>query len=141
MLAVREHCQHTTKILELSGSFDANSLLGLEAAILGAKEMGCDHIILNFSEITWIDSAGLGKLFLWYHNMKPNHVKLSIVSPQTLVKNLLECAHIPDIVPIFQSEEEAVRVNVPLIVHLSLTFFRGGPLIGFTLVNRPFHSP
>ena len=111
MLAIREHCQHKTKILELSGSFDANSLLGLEATILGAKEMGCHHIILNFSEITWIDSAGLGQLFLWYHNMKPNHIQLSIVSPQTIVKNLLESAHIPEIVPVYHSEEEALRIH------------------------------
>jgi len=111
MLAVREHCQHNTKILELSGSFDANSLLGLEAVILGAKEMGCHHIILNFAEITWIDSAGLGQLFLWYHNMKPSHIQLSIVSPQMIVKNLLESAHIPGIIPIYQSEEEAEGTN------------------------------
>jgi anti-sigma B factor antagonist len=111
MLAVREHIYHHTKILDLSGRFDANSKLGLEVAILGAKEMGCQHIVLNFSDITWIDSMGLGQLFLWYHNMRVNHVHLSIVSPQPTVKDLLESAHLPDIVPIYQSEKEAVEAH------------------------------
>lgn len=111
MLAVREHCQQNTKILDLSGSFDASSKLGLEVAILGAKEMGCHHIILNFSEITWIDSMGLGQLFLWYHKMRPNHVHLSIVSPQPTVKDLLESTHLSEIVPIYQSEKEAVEAQ------------------------------
>jgi anti-anti-sigma factor len=111
MLAVREHCQHNTKILDLSGSFDASSKLGLEVAILGAKEMGCQHIILNFSEITWIDSMGLGQLFLWYHKMRPNHVHLSIVSPQPTVKDLLDSTHLSEIVPIYQSEKEAVEAQ------------------------------
>jgi len=114
MLAVREHCHHHTKILDLSGRFDANSKLGLEVAILGAKEMGCQHIVLNFSDITWIDSMGLGQLFLWYHNMRLNHVHLSIVSPQPTVKDLLESAHLSDIVPIYQSEKEALEAHTTL---------------------------
>jgi anti-anti-sigma factor len=111
MLAVREHCYHNTKVLDLSGRFDAQSKLGLEVAILGAQEMGCHHIVLNFSDITWIDSAGLGQLFLWYHNMKIHQMHLSIVSPQSAVKNLLESAHLSDIVPIYQSEREAMEAH------------------------------
>ncbi|HBP88572.1 MAG TPA: STAS domain-containing protein [Nitrospirales bacterium] len=112
MLAVREHSQHNTKILDLSGCFDANSKLGLEVAILGAKEMGCQHIILNFSDISWIDSLGLGQLFLWYHKMRPHHVHLSIVSPQPTVKDLLESTHLSEIVPIYQSENEALEAHL-----------------------------
>jgi anti-sigma B factor antagonist len=111
MLAVREHSHQNTKILDLSGRFDAYSKLGLEVAILGAKEMGCQHIVLNFSDITWIDSSGLGQLFLWYHNMRLEHVHLSIVSPQSAVKNLLESVHLSEIVPIYQSEREAVEAH------------------------------
>lgn len=111
MLAVREHYHHNTKILDLSGRFDVQSKLGLEVAILGAKEMGCQHIVLNFSDITWIDSMGLGQLFLWYHNMRLNHVHLSIVSPQPTVKVLLEAAHLSEIVPIYHSEKEAVEAH------------------------------
>ncbi len=111
MLAVREHYHHNTKILDLSGRFDVHSKLGLEVAILGAKEMGCQHIVLNFSDITWIDSIGLGQLFLWYHNMRLNHVHLSIVNPQPTVKILLEAAHLSEIVPIYHSEKEAVEAH------------------------------
>ena len=112
MLAVREHYHHNTKILDLSGRFDVNSKIGLEVAILGAKEMGCQHIVLNFSHITWIDSMGLGQLLLWYHNMRLNHVHLSIVSPQPTVKNLLEAVHLSEIVPIYHSEKEAVEAHI-----------------------------
>ncbi|MDT3779836.1 STAS domain-containing protein [Nitrospira sp. MA-1] len=108
MLTVREDVRRDTKVLELSGRFDCDSKLGLEVAILGAQEIGCQHIILNFSNITWIDSIGLGQMFLWYHRMKPDRIRLSIVSPQTPVRELLECANLPQVIPIYQSEEEAV---------------------------------
>ena len=75
--------------------------------------MGCQHIVLNFSEITWIDSTGLGQLFLWYHNMRLKHVHISIVSPQPTVKDLLESTHLSEIVPIYRSEKEAVEAHTP----------------------------
>ncbi len=108
MLTVREHLRQDTKVLELSGRFDYDSKLGLEVAILGAQEIGCRHIILNFSNITWIDSMGLGQMFLWYHRIKPDRIRLSIVSPQSHVRELLEYANLPQVIPIYQSEEEAV---------------------------------
>ncbi len=108
MLTVKEHFLQDTKILELSGRFENNSKIGLEVAILGAQEIGCRHIILNFSNITWIDSVGLGQMFLWYHRMKPAGIQLSIVSPQAPVRELLEHANLPEVVPVYQTEEEAV---------------------------------
>lgn len=113
MLTVREHVHQDTKILELSGRFDHQSKLGIEVAILGAQEIGCHHIILNFSNITWIDSVGLGQLFLWYHRMKPERIGLSIVCPQAQVRELLEYANLPEVVPVYQSEDEAIAAGRP----------------------------
>ena len=111
MLTVREHVHQDTKVLELSGRFDSQSKLGIEVAILGALEIGCHHIILNFSNITWIDSVGLGQMFLWYHRMKPERIRMSIVSPQSQVRELLELANLPQVVPVYQSEEEALMAQ------------------------------
>jgi anti-anti-sigma factor len=111
MLTVKGHVHQDTKILELSGRFDHQSKVGIEVAILGAQEIGCRHIVLNFSNITWIDSVGLGQMFLWYHRLKPERIQLSIVSPQSTVRELLELANLPQVVPIFQTEEEAVSAR------------------------------
>ncbi len=109
MLQVREQINHHTTVLALTGKLDRQSTIGIEALILGAKELGCQHVILDFSGIIAIDSIGLGQLFLWYHKMRPYRLQLSIVSPSPSVRDSLELSHIPDIVPIYASEEEAVR--------------------------------
>lgn len=111
MLTVREHRLKDTKVLELSGRFDYQSKVGIEVAILGAQEIGCQHIVLNFSNITWIDSVGLGQMFLWYHRMKPERIRLSIVSPQAPVRELLEYANLPEVIPVYQTEEEAIAAR------------------------------
>ncbi len=113
MLTVREHRLKNTKVLELSGRFDCQSKLGIEVAILGAQEIGCQHIVLNFSNITWIDSVGLGQMFLWYHRLRPERIRLSIVSPQAHVRELLEFANLPQVISVYQSEEEAVAAQGP----------------------------
>jgi anti-anti-sigma factor len=112
MLQVREQHHHRTEVLVLTGQFNRKSTTGIQARILGAKEMGFQHIILDFSGITEIDSTGLGELFLWYHNMRPHHVQISIVSPPTPIRNQLDWAHISEIVPIYASEQEAVGQTV-----------------------------
>ena len=108
MLQVREQHHNQTQVLTLAGRFCRNTTTGIRARILGAQEMGCHHIILDFSRVTEIDSTGLGELFLWYHNMRPHHVQISIVKPQTYIRNHLDWAHLSEIVPIYASEEEAV---------------------------------
>ena len=108
MLTLKQHFRQDTKVLELSGRVDSHSKVGLEVAIWGAKESGCHHIIVNFSNLTWIDSVGLGQIFLWYHGMKSEGIRLSIVCSQALVRELLELTSQPEGISFYRSEEEAV---------------------------------
>jgi len=109
MLTVHEHSSQRTTILELSECFDTTSQRELEAALVEIREMGSWHVMLNFRHISYIDSAGLGQLFLWYHNLRHLNIRLSIMSPQLTVRHLLVAAHLQDIIPIFESCEEAVQ--------------------------------
>ncbi|MDR4493751.1 MAG: STAS domain-containing protein [Nitrospirales bacterium] len=113
MLQVREQIDHHTTVLALTGKLDRQSTIGVEALIMGAKEVGYQHVILDFSGVIAIDSVGLGQLFLWYHKMKPHHLRLSIVNPSACIRDVLELSHIPDIVPIYTSEQEAIRQKNP----------------------------
>ena len=109
MLQVREEQHHQTTVLVLTGEFTRDTTTGIQARILGAKEIGYQHVILDFSGVTGIDSTGLGELFLWYHNMRPHQVQISVVKPPPYIRYHLDWSHISEIVPIYASEEEAVE--------------------------------
>ncbi len=51
MLQVCEQQHHNTKVLTLTGQFTRDDKIGIQELILGAKEMGCHHIILDFSGV------------------------------------------------------------------------------------------
>ena len=109
MLQVREKSQHQTKVFILTGQFCRKTTRGIQAKILGAKETGHYHIILDFSEVTQIDSTGLGELFLWYHHMRPHQVQICIVNPPKAIRKSLHQMHISEIVPIYNSKHEALE--------------------------------
>jgi anti-anti-sigma regulatory factor len=113
MLQIREKQYHQTKVLALAGQFCPNTNTGIQARILGAKQMGYQHVILDFSGVTEIDSTGLGELFLWYHHMRPlmipHLVQISVVKPPPYIRYHLDWSHISEIVPIYASEEEAME--------------------------------
>jgi anti-anti-sigma factor len=75
------------------------------------KKLGCEHIILDFSRVTGIDSIVLGHLFMWYHKMQPHHVKLSMRNPSPRIREILEQSHIADIIPIVSSDFGVVNQN------------------------------
>jgi anti-anti-sigma factor len=109
MLTVWKQIDHRTTVLALTGPLDQQATLGLETFILGAKDLRCHHIILDLSDITWIGSLALDQLFLWHHQMKSQNLHFSIVNPSPSLRETLGLAHISDLVPIFASQEEAIK--------------------------------
>ena len=108
MLQVREHHHHQSTVLTLTGQFTYDTAMGIQARILGAKEMGRQNVILDFSGITEIDARGIGELLYWIHNVKPYFVHVSIVNPPTLIWNQLDLGHVSESVPIYASKQDAV---------------------------------
>lgn len=110
MLQVREQQeQQQIKSLALTGQFNRDDKTDIQLLILGAKEVGCDHIILDFSGVSEVDSTSLSELLLWYHNLRPRHVQISVVKPQPNIRYSVDWAHLSEIVSIYASEHEAVE--------------------------------
>jgi anti-anti-sigma factor len=72
------------------------------------KHAGCRHLILNFDQVTFVDSAAIGLLALAAQQFKLEDRKLSMVSPQGTVKQILELANIHTMIPVFPSEDAVV---------------------------------
>lgn len=112
MLQVCEKLNHQSTVIIFTGRFVRQSTIGIGDLILGTKGMRCQHIILDFMGITGIDSVGLGLLYLWYHKLQPQNIGLSIVGPSPNVRTALEGCHLPDCIPVYASEHEAVRQEI-----------------------------
>jgi anti-anti-sigma factor len=95
-------------IITLGTCIDVYAEPALEAAVLQVQEVQGKHIILNLQALPTLDSRALGKLFLTYHHLNRNQIRLSMVNPRPAVREMLEFVNFPQIAPIYDSVEDVV---------------------------------
>lgn len=95
-------------ILDMADEFSYVTRKEFSSALETLKQAKCPHVILNFRQVTFVDSAALGLLALAAQQFKAEHRKLSLVSPQGTVKQILELGNIHKMIPTYPSEEAAV---------------------------------
>jgi len=106
MLQVREQQHHTTKVFTLIGRYGRRDTPGIQVLILAVQQTDYHHIVLDFSRVTEIDSISFRRLFSWYHNMKSDHVQVSIVKPPAQIWTPFLLWHVSESVQIYASLEE-----------------------------------
>ena len=108
MNRVPTHSLHLSDmhIITLGACLDAQAEHRLEAAVCQAQEAQGQHILLDLQALTKIDSRGLGKLFLTYHHLNRQNIRLSMVNPSPMVREMLEFVNFQKLVPIYDSLKE-----------------------------------
>lgn len=107
-------------VITFGPSFDGNAEPALESAVLQVQEEQGKHIILNLEALVTVDSRALGKLFLTYHHLMKNQIRLSMVNPTPAVREILAFVNFPKIVPIYDSVDDVVAYEHRQIESLSL---------------------
>ena len=100
MLEIAERVEPDRTLLTLSGRFDFRARQTFQASIEKAKCSNPQQIILNFSKVPFINSAGLGLLILAYKNLKEVNIALSLEISNGYVFQVLALNQIGKIIPI-----------------------------------------
>ena len=104
----------TATILDLAGDLTYANRAAFKAAVEGARQAGCRHLILNMEQVRFLDSSALGMLALFCQTFRASHAKLSILRPQNYVREIMSLASIQKMIPLYESEEAALAaVNLP----------------------------
>ncbi len=94
-----------TRILLLSGRFDKTARVPMETALATAENRSCNQVILDFSGVSSMDSAGIGKLLLLYYSLRKKFVSLTVMNPRPIVEDLLQMVNLANVIPIVQNKE------------------------------------
>ncbi|HEX4952576.1 MAG TPA: STAS domain-containing protein [Thermoanaerobaculia bacterium] len=73
------------------------------------EELG--HVVLDFSQINYIDSTGLGELVGYLGRFGERKRKVILVQPAERVRKLLEVAGLLSLFPIYDSVDQAVAAE------------------------------
>lgn len=105
-MQIAHRSYRTADVLDITGQFTFGTRREFSAAIEKVKTAA--HVILNFKNVTFVDSAAIGLLALASQQFKSTNRKLSLVGVQGTVKQVLNLAHIEQMISTFASEDLAI---------------------------------
>ncbi|MCF2150284.1 STAS domain-containing protein [Desmonostoc muscorum LEGE 12446] len=93
------------KIIKLSGNLNATTSQEFRQSITKILEVGVKIVLLDFQDVTFMDSSGLGALVLAFKTLRAADIKLVICSINEQVRILFELTNMDKIFEIFPNQE------------------------------------
>lgn len=100
-------------VVDFHGRLDMHSRWHVKAIINQCCHTEQEHLILNLKGLTFVDSAGLGFLVLCSYQFKELRRRISWIQPQGCVGELLQNLQIHELIPVCQSEQDALSAVSP----------------------------
>ena len=107
-MQIRERPVPNGVILEMTGDLTYANREYFKTAVESIRKKGCRHLILNMAEVRFVDSSGLGLLALVSQNFKLNQGQVSMLKPQSYVREIMSLANIPKLIPVYDNEQDAL---------------------------------
>ncbi|MGA7623422.1 MAG: STAS domain-containing protein [Candidatus Acidiferrales bacterium] len=92
------------RVLELKGSLNIQTIFTFQTA---TREETAPKLILDFSGVSYVDSAGLGALVGAYVAAQRNKRKLAVTGMNTQVKALVDMTHVGSLIKSYATVQEA----------------------------------
>ena len=96
-------------VVEISGRLNlGNSLLGIESGIKRLIETGARKLIVDLTEVNYIDSSGIGMLVACAGQLEQSSGRMRIAGASGAVAKAFEIVHMERITPLDATVEEGV---------------------------------
>lgn len=108
-LRVQSRDQDDVKVLNLSGTLQmGRDSIALEETLSGLIRDGHNKIVLNLSNIFFLDSCGVGEIVNGFSIAKKSGGALKLACLSERVHEVLEMTHLLEVLDIFETEESAM---------------------------------
>lgn len=99
----------TVKILNLIGYLDAHTAPELESLFDGFIQDGAFRVVVNFKDLKYISSAGLGVFMAYIETMRESGGDIKFAEMNESIFNVFDLLGFPLIYEFFDSESEAIQ--------------------------------
>lgn len=96
-------------VLELSGELDAHTASQLENSLKSLIDKEKHQIIVNFQELDYIASAGLGVFMAYIEDVRSLGGDIKLTNMNSKVYNVFDLLGFPTLYDILQEESEAIE--------------------------------
>jgi anti-sigma B factor antagonist len=102
------HNEAGVVILDLRGEIDVSTAPGLRDILMGLIEDNAGPVLVNLSNVLYMDSAGLSVFIAAHHKAQNAGRVLGLVNPQQPIQQVLKLTRVDKVFQIFPSIEEGI---------------------------------
>jgi anti-sigma B factor antagonist len=108
-MTIQERIIGSVMVLDISGRLVLDDgETALKSKVSALVDLGVRQVVLNVSEVSYVDSAGLGALVSSFLAAKRQGLALRLINPSARLLELLSMAKLLPIVQVCQSEALAI---------------------------------
>lgn len=96
-------------ILELSGDLDVTSAPALQAALQELIDQGIRSLIVDLTDVPFMDSSGLGVLVAAHRRMTAVGGQLALVNPTPTLRKVFELTRTNRLFHLYETLEQATQ--------------------------------
>lgn len=100
-------------VLDLRGEIDVSCAPVLRAMMMDLLEHHSGRLLVNLSDVVYIDSAGLSVLIAAYRQTQKTNGMLVLSSPRKPVQQVFEITGVASIFPLYPTVEEGISAMSP----------------------------
>jgi anti-sigma B factor antagonist len=98
----------TTRVIEPQGDIDLATAPKLKAALDAAIDASARFVLVDFEDVAFLDSTGIGVLLSAERKLRARGGKLIVVCDVPLIRRVFEIAGLTDVLNITPSRREAL---------------------------------
>ena len=102
-------------VVRIEGRFEFGTRHDYKRLIGQIVQEGHRRLVLDLEGVTFVDSSALGLLLLTDQNFKLQKGHFSLVNPTGYVRQVIELANLPRVIPVYDSIGEAIAGNAEAI--------------------------
>jgi anti-sigma B factor antagonist len=104
---VDEAVDDTTHVVSLRGEIDAATAPRLGSRLLGLADEGKRGVVVDLTDVTFMDSTGIGVLLNAVTHFEARHAELVLVCSSDMILRPFQLTGVADLLNIVESREQA----------------------------------
>ena len=99
---------NNASMIDLEGEVDVYTAPQLKQQIINMLDSGVYHVIVNLSNVEYLDSTALGVLIGGLKRLRERNGTLDLICPNPRIRRIFEITGLDKIFDIYSTEEDAI---------------------------------
>jgi len=96
-------------VVAVTGELDLSTVADVRSALIGATNAGVDRLVVDLSQVSFIDSVGVGAILHAKRRMTAGGTLAVVVTPTSYARVIFEVVGADAFLSVFETREDAVK--------------------------------